>query len=1028
MRAVVVVHVRERPDGVAAVTPVEFAHLAVAADSLDAALAELREDLRDELSVLGPASRLSHLEAPDAEIHRVPITVTPRTKGDEPVDITAGIVIVTRASRSGPHRIAYAPVHPQLHASGRGESAKKLAARAAERLANRLSGWSTAAILAADEPDDSRLETLVVDAPEHVESERPSGILQEYGVDLTTRDAGGIDRREELVRRVLETLAAEERSSVLLVGRPDVGKSALVHEVARRLAAGDVPQALAGRRLWRLSANELIAGARYTGMWQDRVRRFIEQARAERAIIAMGDPVGIIDAGKTSSSDNNFSRFLRPFVDSGEITLVCECTPEQLRSAHDAEPSFVDAFHRVDLPEPGAEEALQIADVAAARLASAAGIEIDGSAAKAAVELTGRFEPYRSFPGKAVRLLEDAVRERPEQATQLDGESVTATFSKRTGLPLAFLTDTIALRIDEVRERFANRVLGQPDAVEAVVDVVSILKAGLNDPGKPLASLFFVGPTGVGKTELAKGLAEYLFGSADRMVRLDMGEFAAPDAVRRLIGSSWSREGELTRALRAQPFSVVLLDEVEKAHWSVFDALLGALGEGRLTDAAGRTAYLRNAIVILTSNLGASRAQSPSLGFATGEAGAPAERYVEEAERFFRPEFFNRLDRIVVFHALTADTVRRIARRELHQLLHREGIVRRGLRVEVDDAVVDQVAAAGFHPRYGARPLQRAIEQSVIGPLAQALLAKPPKADELVRIHLRKGAVGVSIEPLDERPRSVKRSERRASADDASFAKAKRNAEAFLGELEADDATGFVAQVEPEISGLIAESHRPGFWDDPEHARSVLQRVYRLEQAVNAFASIEVRAQGLAELARRVHENRDRARVKEVALALEEMRGQLGLIRLELAAAAAGAVDETAVVRVVPVGGDALPWGERLLGMYERWAERTGRSVARAGNGRLEVSIAGLASGALLAGESGLHRRVGLEGAEQLARVIVSAGGETPDDANTIVRVYDEGKRRAVRDPRTGARSSRVEAVLDEGALDPFLIAWRRRR
>ena len=486
---------------------------------------------------------------------------------------------------------------------------------------------------------------------------------------------------------------------MLLVGPPDVGKTALVHELARRIAAGEAPQALHERKVWRVSANELIAGAMYTGQWQERARRLVDDARSTQAVIVMGDPVGIVDAGRWARSDNNVSRHLRPYVESGEITIVCEATPEQFAAALKSEPSFVGAFHRIDVPEPARDDVRAIAAAAAARLGDAASLSIEPEAIDAAVELTGRFEPYRSFPGKAIRLLEDAVRERADGVERLDREAMTAAFARRSGLPLVLLSDAVPLRLADVREHFESRVIGQPEATSTLVDLIAMLKAGLNDPKKPLGSFFFVGPTGVGKTESAKALAEFLFGSDERLVRFDMGEYSSDDAVRRLIGSAWGTdEGELARRVREQPFCVVLLDEIEKAHWSVFDALLAAIGEGRLTDAAGRVADFRNAIVIMTSNLGARTIRSSPLGFGAGAADNGADRrYVEEAEKFFRPEFFNRIDRVVVFHPLSAATVRRIARRELERLLTREGIIRRQLLVELDDAVVDTVAASGFH-------------------------------------------------------------------------------------------------------------------------------------------------------------------------------------------------------------------------------------------------------------------------------------------------------------------------------------------
>jgi ATP-dependent Clp protease ATP-binding subunit ClpA len=293
---------------------------------------------------------------------------------------------------------------------------------------------------------------------------------------------------------------------------------------------------------------------------------------------------------------------------------------------------------------------------------------------------------------------------------------VVTTFARRSGLPLAILADEVPMRMADVRAHFEARVLGQPEAVETMVDQVAVVKAALNDPGKPLGTLFFIGPTGVGKTELARALAEFLFGSRDRVVRLDMGEYSSADAVQRLVGTAWGRDGdgELTGRVREQPLSVVLLDEIEKAHWLVFDALLAMLGEGRLTDAGGRTTDFRNAIIILTSNLGATRQDTSGLGFVAGDAVEDeAERvrrhYVEEAEGFFRPEFFNRLDRVVAFRALDEPTVRRIARRELGRRQSATACATlRSAEVSKRSTVSGPCcdAAAGAEPQLPPRPCQ----------------------------------------------------------------------------------------------------------------------------------------------------------------------------------------------------------------------------------------------------------------------------------------------------------------------------------
>ena len=415
---------------------------------------------------------------------------------------------------------------------------------------------------------------------------------------------------------------------------------------------------------------------------------------------------------------------------------------------------------------------------------------------------------------------------------------MTATFAERTGLPLLLLSDEVPLRTGDVRAFFEARVLGQDEAVEAMVDLVTVAKSGLQDPNKPLGSFFFVGPTGVGKTELTKALAEFLFGSSDRVIRFDMAEHGSGDALPRLIGTAWhsNGEGELTRRVREQPFCVLLLDEIEKAHRDVFDALLSALGEGRLTDANGRTADFRNAIVVMTSNLGAGQG-SAAVGFSAADAAAEADRlrrhFVEQAEKFFRPEFFNRIDRVLPFHALDPETVRRIARRELGRLLMREGITRRRLLVEIDDAVVERLAESGFHPHYGARPLQREIERAVIQPLARLIVEQRPSAGDLVRFTCDGDEIRVAVQKVEVAEPPRRRERAAASGTEATLARAARRAAELHSAVEAEVEGPFAQSLRTEISALVERTSTPGFWDDA--ASDTLFQASASNAAVNVY-------------------------------------------------------------------------------------------------------------------------------------------------------------------------------------------------
>lgn len=1018
---------------------VDLAGVEAKGDSPEAALERLERVAASRLRSCSPAFKASLSSSREPVVELVPVRVVIAESASDPVTVNVGLVSWSHSASTGELRYLCAPMVRGWELAVSPES--DVRARAAEALASFLSSWDLTTILLADETEVPSLAWInVIETPESRKADGNGPLnLDDLGDELTRLAAAGhlgrLDRRDPIVDRVLSSLATPGMSSVLLVGPPDVGKSALVGEVAARMHAGDVPPALRGRTMWRLSANELIAGARYTGMWQERARMLVERARSEKTVFAMGDPVGIIDAGRWSESSNNLSRVLRPAMETGELTLICECTPETLETVAKKEPSFVTAFHRVDLHEPPRDEAARIVAAAARRFESSHGVELDDSAIAAAMELTSRFEPYRALPGKAVRLLSEVVHRSTATDGQalLEREEVIAAFSERTGLPRSILSDDVLLDLADASVFLERRVLGQPEAVRAMVDLLAVIKAGLQDPTKPLGSFFFVGPTGVGKTELAKATAELLFGHRDRMVRFDMGEYGSGDAVAKLIGSGWREEaeGELTRRVREQPFSVVLLDEIEKAHPDVFDALLSLLGEGHLTDAAGRTADFRNTIVIMTSNLGADKSEDQSIGFspvAPGSLDARRRHFVDRAERFFRPEFFNRIDRIVVFSPLEKEVIRRIARREIGRLVLREGVTRRRLLVEIDDAVVERCAELGFHAKYGARPLQREIERAISQPLARIVVAQSVQPGDLISFRLKDGAITPELTRLaaalegtgQEKKRSTLRAE-------ASLGRVLEEVLALVERVEGqNEEPGFLAVVR-ETDRLLASTHEPGFWDEPGAARETLARYYELNGCIERLKSTTRRVQGLAQLVRQMVAHRDRSRLAEVREALDEIEDAADLHRLEMAGAASGSLDSVALVLVNGVGPGTDNWAEELVKMYEHWANRTGRQVARL-QGRLGLRIEGLSTYQLLAGESGLHRQVADHGSSLLARVMVLRDDEAPgtSDNARIVRQYHQGRRQFVKDPRTGVRTTNVRAVLDEGRLDIFLLESAR--
>jgi ATP-dependent Clp protease ATP-binding subunit ClpA len=557
-------------------------------------------------------------------------------------------------------------------------------------------------------------------ADEEAERHRRKSILKEVSVDLTRQSLAEAYEVEELLPRLAETLTGRNPRSVLLVGPSGVGKTALVHELVRRrrnFGLGHTP-------FWATSGSRLVAGMSGFGMWQERCQELWREASKTRAILHVGNLMELVEVGKSEYHSQGIASFLRPYLGRGDLLVIAEATPEQLPILERLDPHLLRVFSEVRVEEPSRERGLAILT----SFALAAGLAWPGAGNELPVEaealhaldtLHRRYATYSAYPGRPLRFLQNLLADHPP-GRPLTGSEVTAAFARETGLPLFLLEDSVRLDLAEARRWFGERVIGQAEAVDLVVDLLATVKARLTRPRKPIASLLFIGPTGVGKTEMAKALAEYLFGSRQRLTRFDMSEYADPLAVERLIGGSASGEGLLTAKVREQPFSVVLLDEFEKAHPQLFDLLLQVLGEGRLTDAAGRLADFCNSVVIMTSNLGAASYQQGSAGFGEGCVQA-REHFVRAVRAFVRPEFFNRIDRIVPFAPLDEDTTLKIAQRQLQLLQSRDGIRYRGVTLDVAAEVAGWLARKGYDVRYGARPLKRAVEREMLAPLAEKM-------------------------------------------------------------------------------------------------------------------------------------------------------------------------------------------------------------------------------------------------------------------------------------------------------------------
>ena len=612
-----------------------------------------------------------------------------------------------------------------------------------------IHGLSPAQLAARLPPGNCRLDEIVTRHGTGVARRVPPERRPELKVLFTVADpllqnqgrkrpASSAYGRETLVQ-TLATKLVEQKANVLLVGESGAGKSTVLLDAVRKLSrqpSAEVPESTPGEadqdlrryRFWRGSAGRIIAGMRYLGEWEERCEQFIAQLTAVGGVFCAENLLELVSVGGDGPGDSVAAFFL-PYLQRGELRLVAEASPSELEACRRLLPGLLDVFQIVPVPlldDARVGRALQ--QIAEAH-ATSARFTIEPGAIALVHRLFKRFQPYIALPGPAANFVRELCEPRPRQAPSTSPQITTGTvieaFVRRTGLPELFLRDEMLLPVDAVQSAFARRIIGQPEATAIAARVVTTLKAGLNDPDRPAGVLLFCGPTGVGKTALARVLVDYCFGAAgekDRLVRLDMSEVSGPGAAWRLLHNAQGQPASWIEQVRRQPFCVVLFDEIEKADAEVFDVLLALLDEGRLTDRFGRVTWFRSAIVILTSNLGSG---------ASGEAGFSVSTpdYESEVSRFFRPEFFNRLDAVIPFKALTREDVANIARKELDELTAREGLAGSRLRVRWTDRLAGHLAEAGYDHRFGARPLQRALDQIVVTPLARWKVRHPDVRD-----------------------------------------------------------------------------------------------------------------------------------------------------------------------------------------------------------------------------------------------------------------------------------------------------------
>nr|BCX01760.1 MAG: hypothetical protein KatS3mg041_1806 [Bacteroidota bacterium] len=836
----------------------------------------------------------------------------------------------------------------------------------------------------------SGISWRIVDMAEFGE-EHLTGVLETSCVELATlrdvEEQPATYLREGVLEELYALLQRPDNSSFVLVGEPGVGKTAVIYELARRLKRGHCPPALTGYRIFETTTQNLMAGTKYIGEWETKLVNLTREMReAGDVILYIRDLPNIVGAGTTSTSSANFASYLAPLIERGEITVIGEATADMLKHMFRQAPYLERVFTQVRLEEPRAEELDRILMAVARDLGQRYGVEILPEVVQRIIELTGRFLPYQKFPGKAIDFLKQMLARlahRGQLAARqvLTAEVVVSQFQETTGLPAVVIDDRARLDLDEVHRFFSERVLGQEEAVEAIKRTLALLKSGLHDPSRPLATYLCLGPTGVGKTEFAKTVAAYLFGSPERMVRLDMSEYMEWNSWERLIGERFDdRGGKLTRPIQEQPFSVVLLDEFEKCHPNVYDLLLQVFDEGRLTDRQGRTTDFRNTIIIMTSNIGSKLYGQKPIGFEESMSDEALRRAVQaELERYFRPEFLNRIE-LIYFKPLSAEVVRRIAYREIGKVIAREGILRKQLTVEIDERLVDRLIEEGYSPRYGARFLKRAVERLITLPLAQALVERSIEPGSMIRLESDpNGQTRVHVEP-PAGPAALPEPGRLPAMPDPD--ELERELEELERRLQALADRQGVTELRRRIQELEARMQEPTFWDHPRQALEELRSLGQCYRIQNRYRRLE---QTLEEL-KRLHYRREKTLWPELTRLYREAVLQMEALEWEQLLAYPEASAD-ALLWLEPTGPESETWALELGLAYRQALEGRGLEVipmAEDPHSGLLLLVRGHNAYGLLLPEAGVHRLLRDSGTPAEVRIRISpfpptGGGERPE-------------------------------------------------
>lgn len=601
-----------------------------------------------------------------------------------------------------------------------------------------------------DKSEDDQQETSQESKPE-------KSVIEDFGFDLTKAAAEGkldpVVGRGTEIARVIEILGRRKKNNPMLIGEPGVGKSAIVEGIALRIAGGSISPALAKKRLISLDIASVVAGTKYRGDFEKRLKSIIKEASSNPDIILFIDEFHTIVGAGGAQGSLDAANILKPALARGELQCIGATTMDEFAKIVEKDGALDRRFQKIVVEPTDIQQSITILENLKPNYEDFHKVTYSDEAIEACVRLTDRYITDKSLPDKAIDALDEAgsmirlnLTKDKKTGNLVDAEDIATVVSKMTGIPVNKVAESEGNRIMKMKGRLQGRIIGQDDAIEKVVRAIQRNRAGLKDPNRPIGTFLFFGPTGVGKTQLAKCLAEYLFDSQENMVRIDMSEYMEKFTVSRLVGAppgyvGYEEGGQLSERVRRKPYCVVLLDEIEKAHPDIFNILLQVLDEGRLTDSNGRVVSFRNTIVIMTSNVGSRELDEygSGVGFATSGKSVSKNRQsvLEKAIRkSFPPEFINRVDERIFFNALTKEDIEKIIDIELKDL--RARAEEAGYKLVVTPSAKRFIADVGFDPAFGARPLKRAVMKYVEDPVSEFIIS-----DRILQGRRKKGSSGL---------------------------------------------------------------------------------------------------------------------------------------------------------------------------------------------------------------------------------------------------------------------------------------------